>query len=63
MMYNNQQQLHQFEEEMFHTALLGLLEIEGRRLMLENEHLKKRRDMRFTSRGRRAWHREDAPPG
>ena len=40
MIYNSKQQLLKFEDELFNTALLGLLELEGRRLMEENEQLK-----------------------
>ena len=38
-MRENQQQLFCLEEELFHTALLGLLELEGRQLMRENQQL------------------------
>lgn len=39
MIYNNEEQKRRFEDELFNTALLGLLEIEGRELIEENEHL------------------------
>lgn len=38
-MRENRQQLLRLEEELFDTALLGLLELEGRRLMEENRQL------------------------
>ena len=41
MTYRNDRQLLQLEEEVFQTALLGLLELEGRRLMRESEQLQR----------------------
>ena len=41
MTFNNQKQLSQFEDDLFNLALLGLLEIEGRALVQEDEQLRK----------------------
>lgn len=41
MTFNNQKQLSQFEDDLFNLALLGLLEIEGRALVQEDERLRK----------------------
>lgn len=40
MIYSNQKQLSQLEDDVFKLALLGLLEIEGRSLVLEDEQLR-----------------------
>lgn len=40
MIYNNQKQLLQCENDLFDLALLGLLEIEGRALALEDKRLR-----------------------
>ena len=42
MIYNNEQQLLKLEDELFDLALLGLLEIEGRKLMEERDQLVQR---------------------
>ena len=39
MIYNNEQQLLKVEDELFNLALLGLLEIEGRKLIEEKEQM------------------------
>lgn len=42
MIYNNEQQLLKVEDELFNLALLGLLEIEGRKLIEEKEQMVQR---------------------
>ena len=39
MIYNNEQQLLKLEDELFNLALLGLLEIEGKKLITEYKQL------------------------